>query len=227
MAYNVSKNLTLDVELSKTEEYKTCLEAIEYLRLSGIIEHAAGNCIAMCDLMQHTLQEFGISSRIVECKLVMSRKENGKVVEFRYIGFNGTSVNTEYIDTHVVIVTETAIPMLIDLSISHMLLNGRTWIVERVKSDDKKVVSTIEFPECNITYSYKKSIRLLGLHQNNLLDRLNVETETKNKISLIQRILIVLGTIAVINFGLNTTMLYVKFNVTAPAVQEIRNEVIR
>jgi len=226
MTYNVSKNLTLDVELSKTKDYKTCLDAIEYLRLSGIVEHAAGNCIAMSDLIQHTLQEFGISSRIVECKLVVARRDNGKLVEFRYLGFNGTSVNSEFIDTHAVVVTETEIPMLIDLSISHMFTSGKTWLVERIKENDEKVISRIDIPDGVLTYSHKKSIRLLGLHQNNILDRIEIDRQTKKTLTFMHKILIVLGVLSVFNFTMNSLMLHSRYTVTIPIMQEIKNEVI-
>jgi len=227
MIYNVSKNLTLDVELSKTKDYKICLDAIEYLRLSGMVEHAAGNCIAMSDLIQHTLREFNISSRMVECKLVMAAKDQGKITEFKYMGFNGTSLNSKFVDTHVVIVTETDIPMIIDLSISHMLTNGRTWIVERLVSDEPEILTKIDLPECTITYSHKKTIRLLGLHQTTLVERVEQELQTRKKLTTIQKIMIVLGIITVINFALNTSILVLKYTVTAPTILEIKDEVVR
>lgn len=222
MTYTSSKNLTIDQELLNSEDYKTCITAIEYLRLSGMVEHAAGNCIAMADLLQHTLREFSIPNRIVECKLVMTIKNSGNVKEFRYVGFNGSTLNSQFVDTHVVVVTDTRIPMVIDLSISHMLSNGRVWVVERLLSDDPEIITKINFPECSITYSHKKMIRLLGLHQTTLLQRISEEIETKKKLSFIQKITIVLGIFAFINFSLNSSLLIMKYNSSNLVAEEIK-----
>lgn len=183
MTYSINKNLTTDSELLKDPDYQTCLTAIELLRSSGMVEHAAGNCIAMSELFQHTLKEVGINSRLIECKLVVSIDTSiGK--ELRYVGFDGADRSNSHVDTHVVIVTETKIPMLIDLSISHMLIGGRVWVMERMISIDLDVLAKITFKDCTLTYSVKKSPRLLGLHQTTLIDRISQEQQIKKTLLL-------------------------------------------
>lgn len=215
------------MELCNTQDYKTCLDAIEYLRTSGIINNAAGNCIAMSDLLQHTLRELKISSRLVECKLVVQIKNNQNQTEFRYLGFNGSSLTSGFLDTHVVVVTETKIPMLIDLSISHMLPNNRVFVIERVISSETDIITKINFSECSLTYTHKKTIRLLGLHQTTLVDRIASELQTKKKLNFIYLAIIFLGMFTLFNFVMNSSMLYLRYNVTLPIIQEIKNEVTR
>lgn len=214
MTYIINKNLTTDAELLKDADYQTCLAAIEMLRISGMVEHAAGNCIAMSELFQHTLKEVGINSRLIECKLVMSIDTvgaNGIVKELRYLGFNGADRSSSHVDTHVVIVTETKIPMLIDLSISHILTRGRTWVMERLVSNNPDVISKITFNDCSLTYSVKKSPRLLGLHQTTLIERIIQEQQIKKSISFMKKIVTVIAVIAIFNFTLNISILTLKY----------------
>jgi hypothetical protein len=212
MTYNIDKNLTLDTELLETDDYKICVAAIEQLRLSGMIVNSAGNCIAMADLMQHTLKEFNISSRLIECKLIMRVNLVGNKTELRYTGFNGTSLTPDFVDTHVVVITDTKIPMIIDLSITHMLSHGRVWIIERLHSDDPDVIAKISFPECSLTYAHKKTIRLLGLHQTTLLERMTSEKSIKTKISFMEKIAYALIIFTFINFCINISLLTIEFN---------------
>jgi len=211
MTYNLNKNLTTDKELLADAEYQTCLTAIELLRISGMMQHAAGNCIAISEIFQHTLKEVGISSRIVECKLVMSIINSGTGKELRYLGFNGIDTTAGHVDTHVVLVTETKIPMLIDLSISHLLIGERIWVIERVISNDPDVISKITFKDSTLTYSAKKSPRLLGLHQTTLLERISQEQKIKKNISFMRGIIIAIGIFTLINFTLNTSILTLKY----------------
>lgn len=211
MSYNLNKNLTTDKELLADADYQTCLTAVEMLRISGMVQHAAGNCIAMSELFQHTLREVGISSRLLECKLVMAITNNGTGKELRYLGFNGIDNTAGFVDTHVVLITETKIPMLIDLSIAHMLLGERIWVMERVLSTDPDVISKITFNDSTLTYSTKKAPRLLGLHQTTLLERITQELQIKKSIAFLKRAVMVITTLAIINFTLNISILTLKY----------------
>jgi hypothetical protein len=211
MTYNLNKNLTTDKELLADTEYQACLTAIEMLRISGMMQHVAGNCIATSELFQHTLREVGISSRMVECKLIISIVNSGTGKELRYLGFNGIDTTAGYVDTHVVLITETKIPMLIDLSIAHLLTGERLWVMERVVSNDPDIISKITFKDSTLTYSVKKSPRLLGLHQTTLLERISQEQQTKKNISFMKKIIIAIGIFTLVNFTLNTSMLTLKY----------------
>jgi hypothetical protein len=212
MTYNINSNLTLDTELHETKDYKLCIEAIEQLRLSGMITNAAGNCIAMADIVQHTLKELGISSRLIECKLIVNVDIGGNKNELRYVGFNGTSLSPDFIDTHVAVITDTKIPMIVDLSITHMLPNRRLWVVERLCSDNPDTITKVTFPDCALTYLHKKTIRLLGLHQTTILERMINENAIKNKISFMEKIAWTLIIFTFVNFFINTSLLTIEFN---------------
>jgi hypothetical protein len=211
MSYDLEKNITIDVELRNSPEYQQCLEAINLLKKSGMVYEAAGNCIAMSELFQHSLKELGINSKLVECKLVLKEKRENGVLELKYIGFDLGSKNEDFIDTHVVVITETSIPMLIDLSISHMLPKGRVWVIERIVSNDVDTIAMIDLPDCKLTYSYKRTPKLLGLHQKNILQRLEDERDTKNKLNVIQKISFALIVFTFINFTLNMSLIGIKF----------------
>lgn len=206
------KNFTLDNELANDADYKVCLDIINFLTKTGVIHHVAGNCIAAADLFQQSLKEYNISSRMVECKVIITKKDTNKIKNLTFVGFDSKSSAVGLIDTHVIVITETKLPMIIDLSIGDSLPSGRSWVVERLSPNvDPDIISKIDYPECSLSYSIKKMPRLLGLHQTSILDRLSQEINLKKRLSFLQSILIILGVLTFVNFTLNISILMINF----------------
>lgn len=199
----------MDPRLEKDQEYRMIRGVIQRMRDQGLLESAGGNCIGISEILQHLLGEIGINSRLIECKLLSTEKNRDNTIrDFQFVGYNGDHRLREqgWIDTHVVVITETQIPQLIDLSIPH-ILKTRQWLHDSVNSLDPEIVSQYTLGDQHLVYSVKKNIRLLGMHQTSLIDRIDSERRIKNQIVNQRHWLWALMAFGLLNFSMNTLLL--------------------
>jgi hypothetical protein len=124
--------------------------------------------------------------------------------------FTEGNINSDQtkIDTHVVLITKTKIPMLIDTSIGHVStcvpyicgpLNGKDHTLAEYKIDESEWVYL------------KKPVEVLpNLHQKSLLERIRTDFEVANTLKLMKYIVIALICMSLINFTLNITTVILK-----------------
>jgi hypothetical protein len=177
------------------------------MRDQGLLDGAAGNCIGISEILQHLLSEIGIQSRLIECKLLSTTQSGDQIKDFQFIGYNADHRLRDqgWVDTHVVVITETDIPQLIDLSIPH-LLKGRLWLHDAVNSVDPEIVSEYRLGEQHLIYSVKKNIRLLGMHQTTLIDRIDSERRVRQQLINQRTWLWALAVFGVVNLLLNLSL---------------------
>lgn len=204
----IKQNLTANKDALESQDYQTVMSVIEHVEKKGVLEHAEGNCIAMSELVQHLLMESGINSKLVECRLMVTQVEDGRVVNFGYVGWDGgKNKDPAYVDTHVVVVTETANPILIDLSVGRTLPRGRQWVIEPVNSLDPDKIAEYNYGNHKVSYTVKKNPRLLGLHQTSLLERMGTEQRLIRSTNWLKSAVIALTVMALFNFILNIGIL--------------------
>lgn len=207
--YSKPDNLTQDTKIRKSDQYQRIETVIDQIFNTGVLQHAAGNCIALSEMLQHLLAENFVSSRLVECKVMVTESRDGFLTDFKYVGWDGGRYNRvpDAVDTHVIVVTEGETPILIDLSIPHVLTMPRVMICEPVNSLDPDVIAEYRWGNRKVRYDIKKNPRLLGLHQTTLLDRLRIESENKRRMNTLQIVVAVLTVATMVNLMLNTSQL--------------------
>lgn len=205
------KNFMFDQKVIKDPQFPNIKQVIDSLWESGIIQRGNGYCLGMSDIIQKLLESKGVKSKIVECKLIVLKKNPPGI---HLIGQNGMysegnlDRNQVKVDTHVVVITDTKIPMLIDTSIGHVSdkvpyvcgeVNGKDNVLAEYKVDDSEWVYL------------KKPVEVLPeLHQKSLLERIKTDVNVANTLQFLKYIVIALICMSLINFTLNVTTIVLK-----------------
>jgi hypothetical protein len=107
-------------------------------------------------------------------------------------------------------------PLLIDMSLAHLLPKDRPYIVERVKkNDDPNVISEFNLENITITYTEKKTIKLPSIHQKNLLDRIMNEQKLTTGIKHLRAFVMCAVGLGLVNFTLNVLLIILRlYNIT-------------
>lgn len=205
--------LTMDSELLKSPRYHKIKDIVKKLSQVTSPEQFAGNCISTADIVQHLVSHAGIKCKIVECQVCMIRND-GETQDFLFIGFDGRSYPGQ-IDTHTVVITEDEEPLLIDLSLGHVMPKDKPFIVEKLNGSKLGVIAEFNIGNINITYTEKKNIRLPAVHQKTLLQRLVTEQEMTKNISKLKIFVICAVSLGLINFSLNVILIFLRlYNIT-------------
>lgn len=194
---------------NKTELQKITQALDRLCQSEDVVNRLQGNCIGAADIVQNLLSFYGIESKIVECQL-FAIKENKDIKEFCFVGFNAVGLNPANVDTHVVVITLTEEPIMIDASIGHLLHDNLKILVKKLDPEINNIIGKFTIDDLSLTYSHKKNIKLPALHQKSLIDRLNEERVFKEKVSFISKAVIVLGAFSLINFCLNSILIVLK-----------------
>lgn len=191
-------------------EIKTTIEnVINHLAREGLLENFQHNCVLASDVIQHMLDAQGVPSRLVEVTLAVSRPEPDGSKSLALVGYNFETHGNQ-IDTHVVVVTETPQPMLIDASIGHILRNANQVVVAPINDAADPVLCAVDAGTIGLTYRLKKSIRLPSIHQQNLVSRLRADGELQQRVRFLSIIVWILIGFGTVNFFLNVTQLTLK-----------------
>lgn len=195
--------------IEKVKNFEKIKQAIDRLCASDILERLKGNCIGASDIIQNLLSFYGVKSKQIECQL-FAIKETDSNKDFCFIGFNNIGLNPNTIDTHVVVITETEIPILIDCSIGHLLNESEQIVIRKLNSVDPEKFGEYIIDDITLQYYHKKNIKLPSLHQKNIIEKINEDKIVKEKLQFITKVIIALAIFATINFILNFTMIVIK-----------------
>jgi len=199
-------SLVTNSEIENLNEFKIIKKHLENYDAQTLLR-MAGNCIAACDIITILLHQHGIDSVIVECQVVV-KFFNGKTENYNFIGYDGIA-SPNNVDTHVVVITKTERPILIDIGLSHLLPFDHPFIVEEVKQHDELMGEFI-IGNHTVTYQYKKNIKLPTLHQKTILDKIKYELGIKRKINFLMYFVIFVLLLGISNLTLNLLLLYFK-----------------
>lgn len=167
-------------------------------------------------MLMKILYTKGIESSLVECSLTVSTKNPPSL---SLIGHDGILKNQFEptiggLDSHIVVVTKTEIPMLIDLSISTYDSNI-PYICDVLNPSEMASLSQYDFENSVWYYETKPYNKLPKLHQQSILDRIKTDKLIFNKINFINKILIVIAIVTSLNFirgGVDYYFSYIKSN---------------
>lgn len=198
--YEIDKNKSSnkDSELESKDYYKKVISILEKLWEDGIIQRSGGYCLSVSDMVQKLLKFNGIESRLLECNLIFLDKDPPNMRLVGYDGIKEVQDDKMELDTHVVCVTETEIPILIDLSINY-LSNSVRYICQRYEPND---TNNIEYKIGSTTWIYQEKVnsRVPSLHRKSISDRIKLDLQVENNFKRINYFLIGLSLISVLNF---------------------------
>ena len=195
--------------IKKIPEYKTVRETVDRFIDSGVVYISSGQCLSASDMMYMSLLHQGIKSHLVECQLLINYKNDLENPVF--IGFTGTKLRRAgELETHMVCVTDTEPPMLIDTSISYLLPHG-TWVVmSETTNSENRIFGSIKTEAIELIYQEKATQMVALAHQTSILNRIATDRSFRKDIDLLKK-LIYLGVI-LSAFGFIEVMLKI-FNV--------------
>lgn len=204
------KKYTIPQSITHMPEIKDICKVLDKISDSNVLDRLKGNCISGSDMIQNMLHYYDIDSKTMECQVFVAR-ETSKV-PFLFIGFNNLAPNTtsNLVDTHVVVVTETSPPILIDAALGHVLPADNQIVLQPVDSIDSTKFGEYRLGDATISYFEKKNIKLPSIHQKNLIERLRADQETSAKLTFMQKAVIMLGCFSLVNFCLNVAMIAIK-----------------
>lgn len=184
-------------------------EILERLAQAGFLDRMAGNCVGATDLLQNLLFQSGINSKIVEVQLTITKQVTQGLPEYTFIGYDNLSFKG-HLDTHVVLITETKTPLLIDFSIAHALnTEQQKYIVTEVLTDNE-YLADVKIDRTQLVYQTKKLSRFPLLHQKTLLDRIKIEEHTQSSLKWLKTFVLAACALSLINFTLNMILIVLK-----------------
>jgi len=189
--------------VTQTEYFKIIKGLVDGLNKSGMLEAGSGYCLSMSDIVLKLLHKEGIKSRLVECNLMVTLKNPPGMYLMGYPGFNQNNYSSEkMMQTHIVCVTETEIPILIDLSISHIDKNIQYICAPILKNFEHTNLTEYDFETSTWTYTQKEStdIELPKLHQKSILDRIKTDQLVSSELKLVKKLIIFALTVSSLNF---------------------------
>jgi len=193
--------MTRDQSTKDLATYKTISEILGQMIRSGIIGLGAGYCISMSDMVRTALRHRGIESRLVECQMTLTYRATDPP-QMGFIGFNDI-VNPGEIDTHVVVITETDPPFLIDASIPHRLPQNTYAIVEPVSStpNGHKDLLFQDYPDrlMSVSYQQKKTQHISLHHQESIVQRIDTDRKIFKNLGWLKILITVALTISTLN----------------------------
>jgi len=194
--------ITTDEELKKTKEYQLVFEALTKLINSGVTRMGEGYCISVSDIIFNVLTQAGIKCHLEEVKLSIMDQDTGLS---DMVGFETTFTKNSHqkVSTHVVVITNTEIPMLIDGSVAHKLPGNQQVIIQPILNLGSKMMCNFEYGGFGFLYQEKTDgYGIPQLHQISILDRMGTDKkifDTMKQLRVLNVIGILLSAFAVIN----------------------------
>jgi hypothetical protein len=205
--------LSSDPELLRDPHYHKIREIVNSLANTGNAQSFVGNCIASSDILQNLLANSGIPSKIIECQVSIVREDNGQKT-YSFVGYDNYSYPGQ-IDTHTVVVTENENPILIDMSLGHMLPPSHPFVICKANSQNENGLASYSVNGTSLSYSIKKNIRLGAIHQKNLLQRIISEQNMEKSIKTLKMFIACAVGLGLINFTLNIILIILRlFDIT-------------
>lgn len=186
--------------VKETEYYKKVKQVVDNLYASGLISSGSGYCLSMSDIVYKLLYKEGIKSKLIECSLMVTLKNPPGLFLMGYSGFHEIDYDPENkMENHIVCITETEVPILIDTSISNIDRKIK-YICEPIENKSESAnICEFDFETSSWLYQQKPESELPNLHQKSIIDRINQDNQFKRQISFIQKFLIVLLGVSSLN----------------------------
>jgi len=204
------ENLLLENGLDEDEKIKWIFEVINDMMLSGTIKNGVGYCLAMSDLLQKLLEFNNIESELVECSLAIV-DSNFSPPNLTMVGYeNKSQILDNTMQNHVVLITKTKIPLIIDLSVFCMVKNV-PYVIGIVKENQSIKLASLVINNAVFKYSKKPTSSIPYLHQQSITNRIELDNKITNNFIRIQKLIAVLFVISSVNLLRGSFDFYQKY----------------
>jgi hypothetical protein len=190
MKHQTHNFLTNNEDIKDSKNYKIVVDILSEMVRCGAITLGSGYCISMSEMVSNALAHRNIKSRLIECQLTITYS-NSTPPEILFIGFDDIKQPGE-IDTHVVVVTETDPPLLIDASIAHKLPEDVPAVITSIKQGN--ILCSFENQTYNLsmTYQEKKLQKIPVAYHRSFVSRIETDQKIFKNLTFL-KILIVLA----------------------------------
>lgn len=187
-------------KVENTSYYKSIKRIVGIFEDSGLIFRSSGQCIGTSDLVRRLLLDAGVDSCIVECSLSVIDRDPINKINFVGYDTNRTKDNRYEIETHVICITKTEIPILIDLTVQTSKIKYIVFPIFEELVTNQENILTLDFGNSLWIYN-KRDINLLPeLNQQNILDRIKIDNKVQNQINFLKKIIIFIAIVSSLNF---------------------------
>lgn len=198
------KYISKDADLTNKKFYYEIIKVVKLWYESGVIDRGAGSCLGMSDMVQKVLRTKGIKSKLVECELIITTTDPPSM---SLIGqpFNIETARPnadDILNSHVVCITETEPPLLIDTSISHYKeITETPFIIEKLENEDSdpSIIAKLKVNGSTLLYTPSLFQNIPVLYQQSMVDRLKTDKKVDNSIKKINIMLMALFILMGIN----------------------------
>jgi len=183
---------------SNNNDFLKVKKIVDDLNADGILTRGRGYCIAMSDIIQKLLLHHGIESYLQECSLMVIKTPSNDI---SLIGYPlDVDHGKEQLNTHVICITRTDIPILIDLSIGH-LLPGVPFVCEPIKDKFPFKETQFNFLHGKFFYTIKtQNCELPFLHERSIIERIHTDRKIFANINKIIKVMLVISVLTSVNF---------------------------
>lgn len=188
---------TQNEELKKSDDYKKIVTVLNKLDQSGVMWLGRGHCISMSEIIRTALSEIGVNSRIVECQLMIINNVNDPPF-ISTVGYDGVC-NPGEIDTHVVCVTDTKIPIIIDGSIGHRLPESNRIVIEELISNSNRVFCESTLNGIKLVYQQKSNPKVAMQYQKSILERIETDKNVFYNIGFLKTLVAIALVVSTLN----------------------------
>lgn len=203
----------MNLEAAKqTGYYQRILGIIQQVKDAGLIAKGFGQCLSMSDIILKLLYKEGIQSELVECSLMVFRKEPPGVYLVGYPGFIENHYDkSEKMENHVVCITNTEIPILIDLSVT-AIDNQIDFICEPIVREESHAdIAEFKFENSTWTYQSRPSTGLPRLYEKSIIRRMQTDNSVDKQLKFIRSFLYVMFLVSFLNFSRGLYDFYLTF----------------
>lgn len=173
------------------EPLKIIEEVVAQLVREGVVQHGHNYCFATSELVQYMLAQQGINSHLVEVELTMLRRTPPGI---KLVGSDDGPAGSNSLASHMVTVTETEPPYLIDLSL------GAQMVLE-MRQQEHDVIATSDDGNVKMIYKEKPYPKYPEITHRNILARIEQDRRQQTTITWLKRLLTIVLLVSSFNFA--------------------------
>ena len=187
-------------ECNQDPEFKKIIEIIDSCHKQGMLDLGKGYCSTTSLVIQSVLHLNNIQTEIIEVAATIEDNDSNKC----FLGYDHL-YNESQVPSHVVLVTKTKTPYLLDLSIGH-ILNGEIGIISKLNANlhiNTDVLAQFDFKKYKFLYRQKLTNKFSQVYETSILNRINTDKKIFNDIQILKYLnytAIALSLFSVINF---------------------------
>jgi hypothetical protein len=191
--------------------YQTILGVITNIQNAGLIGRGSGYCVSMSDMILKLLNKHGIECELIECSVMITLKDPPTLHLIGYSGLYEPKNNIDEMSNHVICITKTQVPILIDVSLSNIDTNVPYVCMPIIKKYNHCNIGEFDFGTSIWTYEQKFNSELPMLYQKSILQRIKTDLKTRSDIEILKKIIIAVAIISTINLIRGSYDFYQKY----------------